>query len=135
MISLKKLYYGAAKAVNGICDAGFYQERPTAVEIRPDSYIVITFPSAIYNNEIDQTGSYNDYVTTLQLEIYVRDKASASNPNAIDVKAMDDKVTKVLKLFPIDNDVFHAQNPFITLQTSDNSGFHVTIIQAILRTK
>nr|DAT65223.1 MAG TPA: hypothetical protein [Caudoviricetes sp.] len=135
MVSLKTLYYGIAKAVNGICDKGYYQDRPASVTDRPDSYIVINLPSTVYNNELGERGEYNDFSTSIVLEIYVRDVVSASNPNSMDIKKMDEKVSAVLKLFPISTDDFKINNPQITLQTSDKSGFHVTFIQGQLRTK
>ena len=135
MVSLKTLYYGIAKAVNGICDKGYYQDRPASVTDRPDSYIVINLPSTVYNNELGERGEYNDFSTSIVLEIYVRDVVSASNPNSMDIKKMDEKVSAVLKLFPISTDDFKINNPQITLQTSDKSGFHVTFIQCQLRTK
>lgn len=135
MVSLKILYYGIAKAVNGICDKGYYQDRPASVTDRPDSYIVISLPSAFYNNELGERGEYNDFSTSIILEIYVRDIVSASNPNSMDIRKMDEKVNAVLKLFPINTNEFKINNPQITLQTSDKSGFHVTFIQGQLRTK
>ena len=135
MVSLKTLYCGIAKAVNGICDKGYYQDRPASVTDRPDSYIVINLPSTVYNNELGERGEYNDFSTSIVLEIYVRDVVSASNPNSMDIKKMDEKVSAVLKLFPISTDDFKINNPQITLQTSDKSGFHVTFIQGQLRTK
>lgn len=135
MISIKALYYGIAKAVSGICDKGYYQDRPTSVTDRPDSYVVIHFPSSIYNNEIGQKGEYRDFDTTVQLEVYVRDKMSAENPIGIDVSTMDEKVKKILARFPISTSDFSVTRPMITLQTNDDSGFHVTIIQGRLKTK
>lgn len=135
MVSLKTLYYGIAKSVNGICDKGYYQDRPSSVTDSPNSYIVISLPSAVYNNELGERGEYNDFSTTVVFEIYVRDIVSASNPNCIDIKTMDDKVSAILKLFPIDTKDFKINKPQITLQTSDKSGFHVTFIQAQLNTK
>lgn len=135
MISIKALYYGIAKAVSGICDKGYYQDRPTSVADRPDSYVVIHFPSSIYNNEIGQKGEYRDFDTIAQLEVYVRDKMSAENPIGIDVSTMDDKVKRILSRFPISTSDFSVTRPMITLQTNDDSGFHVTIIQGRLNTK
>ena len=135
MISIKALYYGIAKAVNGICDKGYYQDRPTSVADRPYSYIVVHFPSSIYNNEIGQNGEYRDFDTTVQLEVYVRDKMSSENPIGIDVLTMDAKVKDVLSRFPISTSDFSVTRPMITLQTNDDSGFHVTIIQGRLKTK
>ena len=135
MISIKALYYGIAKAVSGICDKGYYQDRPTSVADRPDSYVVIHFPSSIYNNEIGQKGEYRDFDTTVQLEVYIRDKMSAENPIGIDVSTMDEKVKRLLSRFPISTSDFSVTRPMITLQTNDDSGFHVTIIQGRLKTK
>ena len=135
MVSLKTLYYGIAKAVNGICEKGYYQDRPASVKDRPDSYVVVSLPSSICNNEMDVRGGYNDFSTSVVLEVYVRDHASASNPNGMDVKTMDEKVNSMLALFPISTKDFKVTDPTITLQTSDRSGFHVTFIQGQLRTK
>ena len=134
MVSLKTLYYGIAKAVNGICDKGYYQDRPASVTDRPDSYIVISLPSLILNNELGERGEYNDFSTTVVIEVYVRDIAT-NNPNSMDIKTMNDKVSSILELFPINNKDFKITSPHISLQTSDKSGFHVTFIQGILRTK
>lgn len=135
MVSLKTLYYGIARVVNGICDKGYYQDRPASVMDRPNSYIVISLPSAVHNNELSEAGEYNDFSTSVLLEVYVRDLVSANNPNSMDIKTMDEKVDAILKLFPINTKDFKINNPQIILQTSDKSGFHVTFIQGQLRTK
>ena len=106
MISIKTLYYDVGNAVKGICDKVYPRNRPKSVCDRPDSYIVVSFPSSIYNNEMNDDGSFNDYTTTAQIELYVRDKATARNPNTLN-----------------------------TLQTDDGDGFSVTIVQGLLRTK
>ncbi|WP_333615532.1 hypothetical protein [Bacteroides pyogenes] len=135
MVSIKTLYYGIARAVKGICDKGYYQDRPSSVADRPGSYIVINFPSAIYNNEISEDGRYSDFETTVLIEIYIRDKMKAENPVEMDLVTMDDKVSKVMALFPISTKDFVLKSPRVTFQASDGSGFHVTIIQGRLRTK
>lgn len=135
MVSLKTLYYGIARVVNGICDKGYYQDRPASVMERLNSYIVISLPSAVYNNELSEAGEYNDFSTSVLLEVYVRDLVSANNPNSMDIKTMDEKVDAILKLFPINTKDFKITKPRIIFQTSDKSGFHVTFIQAQLNTK
>lgn len=136
MISIKTIYYSLAAQIKGICDKAYYQDRPKAVKDRPNSYIVISLPSNIRNMEIGQRGEYNDYHTTAQIEIYVKDKQSSNNPNAVDINMMDDKVTKVLELFPIKDGKIVVTKPVITLDNvSDGDGFHVTFIQGNLRTK
>ena len=131
------LYKGLWDAVDGICDKRYLKDRPKSVPVteRPDSYIVINAPFTIYNNEISDNGSYNDYTTTVQLEIYVRDNVTAYNPNEFNVIAMSDKVGKVLSLFPIITKHYTVTRPIVTLQTGDGDGFSVTIIQGFLRTK
>lgn len=135
MVSLKTLYFGIAKEIKGICEQGYYQNRPASIKDRPDNYVVISLPASIYNNELGERGEYNDFSTTVVFEVYVRDIVSASNTNGIDIKTMDEKVSKLLNLFPISNEIFKITDPQITLQTSDKSGFHVTFIQGQLRTK
>ena len=122
-------------AMKGVCDRVFPRNRPKAVDKKINSYIVVFFPSSIYNNEMNSDGSYNDYTTTVQIEVYVRDKVSASNPNALDVTQADEKVKAVMGRFPISTKNIIVTNPMITMQTDDGDGFSVTIIQGRLRTK
>lgn len=135
MVSIKSLYNDIGNAVKGVCDKVYARNRPKSVDERIGSYIVVYFPSSIYNNEINSDGSYNDYTTTAQIEIYVRDKVSAKNPNTFDVSTVDEKVRDVLSKFPISTDNILVSNPRITLQADDGDGFSVTIIQGRLRTK
>lgn len=136
-MTISKIYKGLWDAVDGICDKRYLKDRPKSVPVseRPDSYIVVSVPYRIKNNEIDFGGSYNDYTTNIRLEIYVRDKVSSKNPNEFNVLAMDEKVEKVMKLFPIITEDFIVSRPNITMQTGDGDGFAVTIIQGFLRTK
>ena len=135
MISIKTLYFDVGNAVKGICDRVYARNRPKSVEDRPDSYIVVFFPASIYNNEMNGDGSYNDYTTIAQIEVYVRDKASSRNPNSFNVSKVDEKVRAVLEEFPISTENILVTSPQITLQTDDGDGFSVTIIQGKLRTK
>lgn len=135
MVSIKDLYFDIGNAMKGVCDKVYARNRPKSVDERIGSYIVVYFPSSIYNNEINSDGSYNDYTTTAQIEIYVRDKVSAKNPNTFDVATVDEKVKAVLEMFPISTDNILVSNPRVTLQTDDGDGFSVTIIQGRLRTK
>lgn len=91
MISIKDLYFDVGNAVNGICDRVYARNRPKSVDDRPDSYIVVFFPAGIYNNEMNDDGSYNDYTTVAQIEVYVRDKPSSKNPNNFNVSKVDEK--------------------------------------------
>lgn len=135
MISIKTLYYDVGNAVKGVCDRVYAHDRPKAVSDRPGSYIVVVFPSVILNNEMNSEGTFNDYTTTAQIEIYVRNKVSAKNPGAFDVSAMNDKVSAVLKRFPIATKNLTVTMPRVTLQADDGDGFSVTIVQGKLRTR
>lgn len=135
MVSIKTLYYDIARVVKEVCDKTYYQDRPTSVDKRLDSYLVISLPSNIVNQELNPNGDYNDYTTTVLLEVYVRDLMSASNPVGIDLKTMDEKVKKVMSLFPIDTENIFVTRPEVVLDDNDDSGFHVTLIRARLRTK
>lgn len=135
MVSIKALYFDIGNAVKGICDKVYARNRPKSVDDRPGSYIVVYFPASIYNNEMNSAGTYTDYTTTAQIEIYVRDKAQAKNPNTFDVAAVDKKVSAVLDKFPIVTDNLTVTNPRLTLQADDGDGFSVIIIQGDLRTK
>ena len=135
MISIKTLYFDVGNAMKGVCDMVFPRNRPKAVDKKINSYIVVFFPSSIYNNEMNSDGAYNDYSTTLQIEVYVKDKASADNPNTLDVSKVDDKVKSVMDRFPISTKNIIVTNPMITMQTDDGDGYSVTIIQGRLRTK
>lgn len=134
-MNIKDMYYDVGNAVKGVCDRVYAHDRPKAVSDRPGSYIVVVFPSVILNNEMNSEGTFNDYTTTAQIEIYVRNKVSAKNPGAFDVAAMNDKVSAVLKRFPIATDNIIVMKPRVTLQTDDGDGFAVTIVQGMLRTR
>lgn len=136
MVSIKTLYFDVGNAMKGICDKLYSRSRPKAVDTKKiNSYIVVYFPSSIYNNEMNSSGVYNDFTTTAQIELYVRDKASARNPNTFDVSNVDEKVHEIMDRFPISTKNLIVSNPRITLQTDDGAGFSVTIIQGRLRTK
>ena len=135
MIDIKTLYYDIGNAVKGVCDKVYPRNRPKSVDTKIGSYIVVYFPSGIFNNEISTDGRFNDYSTTAQIEVYVRDTVSSKNPNGFNVSAVDEKVKAVLSKFPISTDSILVSNPRVTLQTDDGDGFSVTIIQGNLRTK
>lgn len=135
MIAIKQLYQDLWNAVNGICDKTYLRSRPKSIDKRIDSYIVVELPYTIYNNEIDDAGSYNDYTTTVQIGIYVRDKLSSAQLNEFNVNVMSEKVNAVFKKFPIKTENITASKPKVTIQADDGDGFGITIIQCSLRTK
>lgn len=135
MIDIKTMYQDLWNALDGICDRTYLRSRPKSVDTAVSSYIVIELPYSIKNAEIDFKGTYNDYITTAQIGIYVRDKISASKPNGFDVCAMDEKVKAVLGGFPIASGNILVTRPRVTMQGDDGDGFGITIIQGRLRTR
>lgn len=135
MIDIKTMYQDLWNALDGICDRTYLRSRPKSVDTSVGSYIVIELPYSIKNAEIDFNGTYNDYITTAQIGIYVRDKISAYKPNGFDVCEMDDKVKAVLGKFPIASGNILVTRPMVTMQGDDGDGFGVTIIQGRLRTR
>lgn len=134
MIGIRDIFESLYDAMKDVCENVYLQERPTSVIEHTDSYIVVSLHSTIANREIDITGEYDYYVTTGQIEIYVKDKISANKPNRIDVNKVDTLVKGVLGKFPIKDDKILASRPRITLATSDGNGFHCTIIQTRITT-
>lgn len=121
--------------MTGVCDRLYKRSRPKAIDRKVDSYLVVDMPYVIKNNELDGCGGYNDYTTTIQLLVYVRDNVSSSNANEFNLTAMDAKVKAVLSRFPISTDYMTVSNPRVMLQSDDGDGFGVTVIQGRLRTK
>lgn len=135
MVNVKDLYYSVSGAIKGICDKTYYQDRPTSVDERNNSYAVVSLPSAIVNNEMDPSGAYRDFTTTVIIEVYARDNMSSSNPVGINLKVMQEKVQSILEKFPIDTSSVFVSRPELVMQDNDGTGFHVTLIRARLRTK
>ena len=135
MIDIKQIYYDMGNAVNGICDKTFSRNRPKAVDTKLNSFIVVGIPYSIRNNEISDDGSYNDYSTTVQISIYTRNRVSSSLGNCTDLDAMDEKLERVLSVFPIRTPRIIVTKPKVILQTDDGDGFDITMIQGRLRTR
>lgn len=134
-MDLKQIYYDLGNAVKGICDVVIARNRPNTVDKRYDNFIVVSLPYAIRNNEISDDGSYNDYSTTVQISIYTRNRVSSSLGNCTDLDAMDEKLERVLSVFPIRTPRIIVTKPKVILQTDDGDGFDITMIQGRLRTR
>ena len=135
MVDIKQMYYDLGNAMKGVCDNIYPRSRPKSVDKNISSYIVVNVPYAIRNNEIDGSGSYNDYTTTIQIEVYVKDKVSSANPNGFNLVEMDRKVKAILGRFPIMTDNVVVTKPRVAIQADDGDGFSVTIVQGMLRTR
>lgn len=96
MSDIIKVMYDTAKKV---CDKVYLQNRPASTTSRSEKFIVVELPSMITNNEISQDGSYNDYSTTGQFTIFVRDRASSKNSNEVSILTASDMVNSLKKTF------------------------------------
>lgn len=134
-MDIKSIYYDIGHAMKGLCDKIYAHSRPKAVEQRIDSYIVVDIPYSIKNEEMDFEGRYNDYTTTVQIEVFVRDVMSSKNPNEFNIANMSETVKDVMNMFPIVTDNIIARRPIVTMQAQDGDGFSVAIIQVEVRTK
>ena len=135
MVNIEDIYNDVGRAMKGVCDKIYAKNRPKAMDERVGSYIVVRLPSGIYNREIGQNGGYNDFTTTLQIEVYVRNVVSSKSPNGFDVGKTSEKVSEVMKRFPISTENIVVTRPRVTLQADDGASFDVTIIQGSLKTR
>lgn len=135
MITGKDILQDMFKAVNGICDKTYLLERPASTSDDLKSFIVCALPAGIFNEEMSDDGSYDLYSTTVQFEVYIRDKTSSKNLNEVNINVVDKAVKKVKALFPLTTEKFVMSNPHESLSISDGKQFHCTIIQCDLQTK
>lgn len=119
-------------AVKGsVTEHVFLQERPSSVEHSTDEFVVVSLPTRIYEMEVGQDDEYGYYQTTVRFEIFVRDRATAGNPNAVNINVVNDKLKRLKSIFPVRKDGILIQRPSIIIpSSSDGEGFHYTTIQA-----
>lgn len=136
MINLKDYIQALYEAVQGVADAVYIADRPTAVLPKTDTFIVVDIPSYISNREMDKTGDFGYYVTTATIDLFVRDKQTAQKVGQVNILKMDTLLKKLLELFPIKDEERSVlvSNPRVILSASDGNGFHYTSIQARLTT-
>ena len=53
MVDIKQIYFDLGNAVKGICDKVYPRNRPKAVDTKICSYIVVSAPYTIRNNEMN----------------------------------------------------------------------------------
>lgn len=136
MIEIAKYLQALYEAVDGIADARYIADRPTAVAEKTNTFIVVDVNNYISNREINRSGDYNYYVTTASVDLFVRDKKTAQKVEQVNIVKMDELLKKVLNRFPIvdkERGVM-ISNPRTILSASDGEGFHYTSIQARLTT-
>lgn len=134
MMDILEVMYEAAKEV---CENVYLQNRPSSTTTKNEKFIVVELPSVITNNEISQDGSYNDFSTTGQFTIFVKDRSSSKNGNATPIEKTNELVNSLKGLFPIkdkEKSVKLRRPKIMIPPVSDERGFHYTVIQCDITT-
>lgn len=136
MIRISDYMQVAYNAVKPLCEKVFLKDRPKSVDQKTDCYIVVDMPSYISNREIDYSGSFDYYVTTIGFYIFVRDKVTSRHLEIIDIVMMDELLKHVLALFPIaDREKgVKIHRPRVVVSNSDGDGWHYTLVSARMTT-
>lgn len=135
MIRISDYIAPVFNAVKGVV-GNVYLDRPMSVSGKVCEYAVVTTPSNITNKEIDTSGGYDYYVSTIDIYIFVKDKLTSQNTNQRDIKRIDFLTKGVLELFPIrdkERNVM-AYRPQYILSASDGSDWHYALITVRLTT-
>lgn len=138
MVSIKEILQGLSTQAKTVCQTVYTQERPTATSGSLTSFIVVSLPTS-FQEEI-HGGNLSWWThTVVQFSIYVKDKATAANPNQMNIPLSDTLVQGVLETMPYtitcSTNTYNVVNPEIVYTgVSDGNGFHVTLIQATLNT-
>ena len=135
MIEFSDYIETAYNAVKTVTD-NVYLDRPQSVAQSVSEYAVVGCPNYISNREINHSGDLNYYVTTIDIDLYVKDKQTSQKTNQLNIKKMDKLVKKTLALFPIINKeksvMIHI--PRVIFSSSDGEGWHYALITARLTT-
>lgn len=113
------------------------QERPSSTDTSSTDFIVVELPSAISDMEEAQDGEYGYYVTTGQFTVFVKDKKSAKNPNAISVKTLSRIVSELMGKFPVKDTArsVKLRRPRVLIPgQTDERGYHYSVIQCEITT-
>jgi hypothetical protein len=124
--------YNAAKTVM----SHVYLDRPKAVSDKVSEYAVVYCPNYINNRELGGEDALNYYVTTVDIDLYIRDKQTSQQTNQMNVKRIDKVLKDIMALFPIINKEKSVMihNPRVIFSSSDGEGWHYVLITARLTT-
>ena len=113
-----------------------YLNNPQAVADKVSEYAVIAPSNYVSNREMDTSGEFDHYVTSVTIALFVRDKKTSKATGQMNILKIDALLKKVLALFPIADKEKNVKvnRPRVTLSTSDGDGWHYTIITARLTT-
>lgn len=134
MVRLKDYIETAYNAVLPIVGK-VYLDRPQSVGGKIDRYAVVGCPNYISEREIG-TGEFDYSITTINIDIFVKDVVTSDKTNQLRINVMDDLVQKTMALFPIVNTdkSVKIHNPRVIFSSSDGDGWHYALITARLTT-
>ena len=123
-------------AMLGVTDAVYIKDRPQAVSKRTKTFCVVDVSNWIRNKEIDNGGDFDWYNAIVYISLFVRDKETSDAVNQLDIMKMDELIKKTEAKFPIERRDLNVKicNPRMLVSTSDENGFHYTLISASLTT-
>lgn len=132
MVNFHDIYKELNELCKGICDSAYPENRPESVQEKINTFLVFSFPS-IFN--WDLVGS-EDFTTTMELEIFVRDKMSKSSPNIIKSEEMGRIVEKVMAKFPYKSEKGWrvGKTRQLIVNKTDGKGFHFTSLYLEVKT-
>lgn len=138
MVSIKEILQGLSTQAKTVCQTVYTQERPTATSGGLTSFIVVSLPTS-FQEEIHGAKLSWWTHTVVQFSIYVKDKATAANPNQMNIPSSDTITQGIMDMIPFtiegSTNTYNVVNPEIVYTgVSDGNGFHVTLIQATLNT-
>lgn len=138
MISIKEILQGLSTKAKTVCSTVYTQERPTAVAGGLNQFVVVSTPVGFHEEVHGAKLSWWTH-TTVQFAIYVKDKATAANPNQMNIPSSDTIMQGIMDLIPFtiegSTNTYNVVDPEILYAgRSDGNGFHVTLIQATLNT-
>lgn len=135
MYSIKQIYKSMYDAVVGVSDEVYIQDRPQSIDKRIDSYILLEINSPIVNNEMNPNGEYDTFSGVVRFVLFVRNRTSAKNFNAININMMDEKFQELMSVFPISDDFVHITRQSVLMSGNDGSDFHFVAVNALIKTK
>ena len=136
LLNFKRVLHAMADATKDLCERAFYVDRPASVDAPLNSYLVYDIESNFTNKEIDAQGGYDYFSCRVSFSLFVRDRKRASNPSLMDLDVLDQKVSELLKRFPIVDKERKVRfyRPRIILHGTDGSGFHYAFIETLMDT-
>lgn len=134
MVDIEKILESIYEVLKDEVDKVFLFDRPESVAESLKTFIVLRPTSSLTNMESSDNSTFEYYECGFSIEVFVRDKVSASNPNQARIGEMSRLVQSIISKFPIRTGYARLYRPSVFLQSKDGKGFHVTVIHSNLTT-